>query len=172
MKAKKYVVSFLSSAKKGIGQTLEQNLPDIADATRGTQGVLRSFRDTAKNTVTYSGQIMGMLVPKRTKKDQDFRKLKSKIASGKFKNDTDTNCLQCNYTGEYYPVQDLSDSNCLKEKEGYYLEIAEEITEIDIVRDIDKIIHSAGYTRYIDKTQVFSFRHLIFIYYALILVQI
>lgn len=52
--------------------------------------------------------------------------------------------------------KDLSPFAC-KSEEGVWLkEDVEDIRPI-FYRDIDRIIHSSGYTRYIDKTQVYSF---------------
>ena len=50
----------------------------------------------------------------------------------------------------------LSEYACKSENA---IKLSEEQTDIrpPFFRDIDKIIHSQGYTRYIDKTQVFSF---------------
>lgn len=52
--------------------------------------------------------------------------------------------------------KDLSPFAC-KSEEGVWLK--EDIEDIRPIfyRDIDRIIHSSGYTRYIDKTQVYSF---------------
>ncbi len=44
-----------------------------------------------------------------------------------------------------------------KSKDGIYLKKDKEDIRPIFYRDIDRIIHSLGYTRYIDKTQVFSF---------------
>ena len=45
---------------------------------------------------------------------------------------------------------------CESEKGKWLKEDAEDIRPI-FFRDIDRIIHSSGYARYIDKTQVYSF---------------
>ena len=50
----------------------------------------------------------------------------------------------------------LSEYAC-KSKEGILLKKDKEDIRPIFFRDIDRIIHSLGYTRYIDKTQVFSF---------------
>ena len=52
--------------------------------------------------------------------------------------------------------KDLSKYACKNEDAIIKLESNNEIRPI-FFRDIDRIIHSLGYTRYIDKTQVFSF---------------
>ena len=50
----------------------------------------------------------------------------------------------------------LSSFACKSEKA---IKLQEEVDDMrpDFFKDIDRIIHSLGYTRYIDKTQVFSF---------------
>ena len=52
--------------------------------------------------------------------------------------------------------KDLSEFSCKSEKGIWLKEDIEDIRPI-FYRDIDRIIHSSGYTRYIDKTQVYSF---------------
>jgi len=52
--------------------------------------------------------------------------------------------------------KDLSPYACKSEK-GIWLKEDEEDIRPIFYRDIDRIIHSSGYTRYIDKTQVYSF---------------
>lgn len=52
--------------------------------------------------------------------------------------------------------KDLSEYACKSEKGIWLKEDKEDIRPI-FYRDIDRIIHSSGYTRYIDKTQVYSF---------------
>ncbi|MBO5412748.1 MAG: HD domain-containing protein [Clostridia bacterium] len=52
--------------------------------------------------------------------------------------------------------KDLSEYACKSEKGIWLREDKEDIRPI-FYRDIDRIIHSSGYTRYIDKTQVYSF---------------
>lgn len=52
--------------------------------------------------------------------------------------------------------KELSEYAC-KSKQGVWLKQDEEDIRPIFYRDIDRIIHSSGYTRYIDKTQVYSF---------------
>ena len=52
--------------------------------------------------------------------------------------------------------KDLSEFACKSENGIWLKEDNEDIRPI-FYRDIDRIIHSSGYTRYIDKTQVYSF---------------
>ncbi len=52
--------------------------------------------------------------------------------------------------------KDLSEYAC-KSEDGIWLKEDEEDIRPIFYRDIDRIIHSSGYTRYIDKTQVYSF---------------
>lgn len=52
----------------------------------------------------------------------------------------------------------LSEYACKSEKGVWLKEDTEDIRPI-FFRDIDRIIHSSGYARYIDKTQVYSFVH-------------
>lgn len=52
--------------------------------------------------------------------------------------------------------KELSEYACKSEKGTWLKEDKEDIRPI-FYRDIDRIIHSSGYTRYIDKTQVYSF---------------
>ena len=52
--------------------------------------------------------------------------------------------------------KDLSQYACKSEKGIWLKDDIEDIRPI-FYRDIDRIIHSSGYTRYIDKTQVYSF---------------
>lgn len=49
----------------------------------------------------------------------------------------------------------LKDYACF-DKDAIYLNVIEEDMRPSYFRDIDKIIHSSSYTRYLDKTQVFS----------------
>ena len=52
--------------------------------------------------------------------------------------------------------KELSEYACRSEKGVWLKEDKEDIRPI-FYRDIDRIIHSSGYARYIDKTQVYSF---------------
>ena len=52
--------------------------------------------------------------------------------------------------------KDLSEFACKSEQGVWLKDDVEDIRPI-FYRDIDRIIHSSGYTRYIDKTQVYSF---------------
>lgn len=65
----------------------------------------------------------------------------------------------------------LSENAC---KSNEAIRLAEDVKDIrpEFFRDIDKIIHSQGYTRYIDKTQVYSFVNNDHITYRVLHVQL